>query len=445
MWMTRRQRLGQGAVAVVLVAVAVAAAGAAGLGLGGDEPGARPRPSATPTATAVEVPDLSRVVGRRGPAVPERVRSATADKAQSKLWFQDGTWWGLLYDRRSGSTQINRLDRQSRGWVSTGVVVDDRDHARGDALWDGHKLYVATGTTYESSWGAPPSAHDVRDGSALLKRFSYLPAQRTYRLDRGFPALIHSGASESLTLDKDSTGKLWVTYTRLGKVFVDRTTGSDTSWGRPFVLPGPGTRVNPDDTSAVVAFAGSEIGVFWSNQDTRAFYFAVHDDGAADHAWRTEVAYGLHAGGCARGCANDHMSVKALPDGRVFAAVKTANRKPGQPFIVLLVRSAAGWATHDVGTVEERTTRPLVVLDAQARRVYLFTVVPEEGGAVYYKRSDLDDISFGPGLGRPVLSGGGRINNPTSTKQVVDSESGLLVLAFDNSTNHYWFDTVPVG
>ena len=211
------------------------------------------------------------------------------------------------------------------------------------------------------------------------------------------------------------------------------------------MLPGNAARVNSDDTSAVVAFGGSEIGVFWSNQDTRAFYFAVHDDAADDRAWRIEVAYGRHAAGCARGCANDHMSVKALPDGRVFAAVKTANKRPGLPFIVLLVRSATGWVAHDAGTVEERLTRPLVVLDDEARLVYLFTVVPEEGGAVYYKKSDVDDIAFERGLGTPVLSGGARINNPTSTKQVVGDETGLLVLASDNASNRYWFDTVPVG
>jgi hypothetical protein len=437
--MTRRQWIGPAAVVVALVVVA--AAGAARLGPGERDGTTRPRAVGL---AAGQPPDQGRLVGVRGPAVPAGTRSPTADKAQSKLWFQDGHWWGLLYDARTRSTEIHRLDPQPRAWVSTGVVVDRRDHTRADALWDGHKLYVATSTTYRSSWGHPPSDHDVRDGSALLKRYTYVRAERTYRLDPGFPARIHAGASESITLDRDSTGQLWVTYTRFGRVFVNRTTGSDTSWGRPFALPGAPARVNADDTSAVVAFAGSEMGVFWSNQDARAFYFAIHDDAAADRAWRIELVYGRHANGCARGCATDHVSVKALPDGRVFAAVKTANRKPGLPFIVLLVRSASGWVAHEVARVAERNTRPLVVLADEPRRIYLFTVVPEEGGAVYCKTSDLDHIAFGRGLGTPVLSGGERINNPTSTKQVVDDESGLVVLGSDTATGHYWYDTVPV-
>ena len=458
--MTRRHWFG--AVAVATALVAVAAAGISRSGVREDEESrhraagsatAAPEASRSTTAAATgrsateEDPDphVDRVVGRRGPSFPNGMRSPTDDKAQSKLWFHDGRWWGLLYDVRAGATVIYRLDPQRRVWVNTGVVVDDHDHDRGDALWDGHKLYVATGTTYDSNWGSPPTAGEVRAGSAVLQRFSYHPATRSYRRDPGFPVRIHSGASESITLDKDSTGQLWVTYTRLGKVFVNRTTGGDRSWGRPFVLPGAAARVNSDDTSAVIAFGGDEIGVFWSNQDTRAFYFAVHDDAAEDRAWRIEVAYGRHFSGCSRGCANDHMSVKALPDGRVFAAVKTANKRPGQPFIVLLVRSATGWSAHEAGTVEELYTRPLIVLDDQARTVYLFAVVPEEGGAVYYKKADVDDIEFEPGLGTPLLNKGKRINNPTSTKQLVDGESGLLVLGSDNSTNRYWFNTVPLG
>ena len=232
-----------------------------------------------------------------------------------------------------------------------------------------------------------------------------------------------------------------MTYTRFGRVLLNHTTGDDTSWGKPFVLPDAAARVSSDDTSALVAFGGNQVGVFWSNQNKRTFYFAVHDDSAADDAWRTEIAYGQHVAGCARGCANDHMSLKTLPDGRVFAAVKTANRQPDLPLIVLLVRSATGWASYEAGTVNELLTRPLVLLDDEKNLVHLFTVVPEEGGAIYVKTSDMDEIEFEPGLGDPFISGGRDINNPTSTKQTVGRESGLVVLASDNTTHRYWHNT----
>ena len=389
----------------------------------------------------VEKPDLARVVGHRGPAIPRNVRGATGDKSQSKLWFQDRRWWAIMYNMRAGATQIHRLDPKRRAWVTTGVVVDARDDARADALWDGNKLYVATSTAYNSSWGHPPTRDDVRAGSALLLRFSYLPREKSYRLDPGFPATIRAGSSESITLGKDSTGQLWATYTRSGKVFVNRTTGADEAWGEPFVLPTAAATVTSDDTSALVAFGRRQVGVLWSNQKERAFHFAVHDDTAPDKEWRTEVAYGQRVGGCSRGCANDHISLKALPDGRVFAAVKTANSQPHLPFIVVLVRDGSGWARHVAGTVGELHTRPLVVLDNEKKALHLFTVVPEIGGVVYYKTTNVDRIAFEPGLGVPFMSGGRRINNPTSTKQTLGSRSGVAVLATER-IGHYWHNTL---
>ena len=386
-------------------------------------------------------PDLRRVVGRRGPVYARSVRAPSGDKAQSKLWFQDGRWWALMAHSPSGATQIHRLDSKRQVWVPTGVVVDERDRARGDVLWDGHKLYVASRTAYVSSWKRAPTEREVRAGSALLLRFSYLPDKKSYRLDPGFPAKIAGGSSESITLAKDSTGELWVTYTRFGRVFLNRTLGADDAWGKPFMLPDPAAAVDSDDTSAVIAFGGSRVGVLWSNQKERAFYFAVHDDAAADRTWHTEVAYGHGVGGCSTGCANDHISMRALPDGRLFAAVKTANRLPDQPFIVVLARDRRGWTSHNAGVVEELHTRPLIVLDDERMLLHLLTVVPEEGGAVYCRTTDINNVVFRRGLGTPWLSGGGRINNPSSTKQTVNSTSGLVVLASDEASKHYWYNT----
>src|SRR3954451_15244456 len=73
-----------------------------------------------------------------------RVQVPSDDKPQSKLWFQDGSWWALMYSATAYATTIRRLDPASQTWFDTGTVVDARPTARGDALWDGatHKLYV---------------------------------------------------------------------------------------------------------------------------------------------------------------------------------------------------------------------------------------------------------------------------------------------------------------
>jgi hypothetical protein len=384
------------------------------------------------------------------------VQSPTDDKPQSKLWFQDGSWWGLLYSPGAHATNIHRLDLSAQTWIDTGTVVDTRPTARGDALWDGNKLYVVSGTTVISEFSSPPNPGDVSAGSAELSRFSYNSVAKSYSLDAGFPATVHAGSTESITLAKDSTGELWVSYTQVAadnssNVYVAHSVGGDTTWSAPLVLPTTAASVHYDDISAIVAFQGDKIGVMWSNQLTRKFYLAVHRDGFPDDSWSTEVAYGGGVGGCSTGCANDHLSLKQLSSdgsGRVFVALKTANRNTGQPFVVLAVRdSGAAWSAYPFGTVEDLHTRPMVMIDQEHRQVYVFAVSPEVGGTIYYKKASIDNISFPPGLGTPFMQSGQDtdISSPTSTKQNVNGATGLVVLASANTRGYYWHNYLSLA
>jgi hypothetical protein len=380
-----------------------------------------------------------------------RVEIPTADKPQSKLWFQDGSWWGVLYSPLTGSTRIHRLEPSTQSWIDAGTTVDQRPNARADVLWDGGKLYVVSATTVVSEWGNPPLDADVNAGSAQLSRFSYDAAGRSYSLDPGFPVTVHDGSTESITLAKDSMGKLWATFTQNSQVWVNRSLGTDSQWGQPFLLPVTGAAAHYDDISAVTAFQRDKIGVMWSNQSTRKFYFATHRDGDPDGTWQSEIAYGGGVGGCSSGCANDHLNVKQLTSdgtGRVFAAIKTANRNTGQPFVMLIVRDAQGtWRSHVFGVVEDLHTRPMIMIDEEHRRLFMFAVAPEVGGGIYFKQTSLDAISFPPGVGTPFIQGSqdGDISNPTTTKQNVNSATGLVVLASANRNAYYWHNSMSLA
>jgi hypothetical protein len=384
------------------------------------------------------------------------VQTPTEDKTQSKLWFQDGSWWGVLYSPIAQGTSIHRLDSASQQWQDTGRVVDRRPTARADVLWDGQKLYVLSATTVVSEFSSPANPDDVAAGSSELSRYSYQPITKTYSLDPGFPATVHQGSTESTTLAKDSTGMLWSTYTRVApdntsQVYITHTTGSDMSWSTPVVLPGTtASTVHYDDISAVIAFQGDKVGVMWSNQLTRKIYFAVHRDGTPDSSWQTEIAYGGGVGGCSTGCANDHVSLRPLStdgSGRVYAAVKTANRNAGQAFVELLVRDRkSAWSGYEFGAVQDLHTRPMVMIDEQHREVFMFAVSPEVGGTIYYKKSSIDDIAFAPGAGTPFIQSSADvdISNPTSTKQNVTATTGIVVLASANMHGNYWHNTMSL-
>jgi hypothetical protein len=378
------------------------------------------------------------------------VDNPTGEKPQSKLWFNDGTWWASMFNRTVEEYHIYRYDRATHAWSDTGTLIDERNSSKADTLWDGKHLYVAT--------VGPQTANTSH--AARILRYSYDPTTKSYTLDPGFPVTITSGGLETIVLDKDTTGKLWVTYTQTKKVYVNRTLSNDQTWGTPFVVPVKGTSVTADDISAVVAF-DSQIGVMWSNQVDSAMYFATHVDGDPDNVWqgsRTAIQGPNYA--------DDHISLRSLQaadsSGRVFAAVKTSlndlsNPNPNAPLALLLVRDRDGnWTNHVFGRVGDNHTRPIVMLDEEHRDLYMFATAPCcTGGAIYYKKTSLNNVSFSDGLGTPFIQSptDTSINDATSTKQNVSSATGLMVMASSGTvvgtggtgSGYYWHNIMDLG
>jgi hypothetical protein len=361
----------------------------------------------------------------------------TAAKMQSKLWFNDGVWWGILFNGSSEEFHIYRYDRTEDTWSDTGTLVDARNTSRADALWDDGHLYVLSAGTEAS----------LEKDSARILRYSYNPSTARYSLDKDFPVTVTEGGMEAITIAKDTTGKLWATYTQgdeLRRVYVTHTLGGDdSSWVKPFVLPLRGTTVSSDDVSGIVAF-GSKIGLMWGNQYDESglsgYYFATHADGEPDDTWRLDKRVP------GAGAANDHINLKADSEGRVYAVLKTRrdriDRDLDAPYSMLWVRDQDGsWTSHVFGTVGDSHTRSLALIDEEQRLLYMFASSPTcSGGKVYYKRTDLDDISFEDGRGILFMQGpeGTNVGDATSTKQNLDEVAGLLVVASDKYRGYYY-------
>lgn len=370
----------------------------------------------------------------------------TGEKPESKLWWNDGFWWGSLWAHQSQEYRIFRFDPATQGWKDTGTVLDDRRSSKADVLWDEsrQKLYVASHVFTEVG---QPADNSVEWGR--LYRFTYSRGTQTYTLDSGFPVNVTQGRSKTLVLEKDSFGRLWVTYVESGKVMVNRSMSSDLDWGVPFVLPGSteAVTVGSVDLSSAVAFQGDKIGVMWSNQLADKTYFALHRDGDADTVWQAEET-AWPGSSCSGVCTNDYLNLKSHGSGRVFAAHKTGLTEPDDPLVVLLVRQPTGtWEHHVFGRRLQNHGRPIVLLDEEHGRIYLFASRPEAGGAIYFKTSDIDSIEFPEGFGEPFIesSGDTNIHNATSTKQNLSRNSGLLVIASDQDTRFYFHNFLNLG
>jgi methionine-rich copper-binding protein CopC len=356
----------------------------------------------------------------------------SADKPQSKLWFADGSWWALMVAAGGTATYIHRLMPDHTWQKASTAPVDSRPNSTGDALWSPstNQVWVVSRIT---------------GGNAIVDRFTYDSAGKSWALDSGFPKTIQSGGSESATIDQDSTGRFWVTWTRASTVWVTHSTdATGSSWVAPFKPAVADTTLKADDISALLGF-GTSIGVLYSDQQSGGFHFAIHDDGAPDTSWRSE-----DVDNDIPNFADDHINLKQLagdPQGRVFAAIKTsandpAGAKPSDPLTGVLIRTpdangVGTWSFAVTGTVADDQTRPMIMIDATNQRLYYFATAPQSGGDIIYKSAPLSDVQFAPGRGSSFVDVQPLVNNASGAKEPVTGATGMVVLASAQGQQRY--------
>jgi len=340
-------------------------------------------------------------------------KNATADKPQAKAWYQDGSWWSILDSGQEGSF-IFRLEGEV--WRRTAAVYQaSQTHA--DVLSNLNDLCVLV-------WGGQ---------KAHFLRYRYRDPERSYSLVPGYPVgLDLLQGSETAVLARDSRGRLWVTYESQGSVYVSYAE-SGLNWCEHQSI---GCGLANDDISSVISWDG-RLGVFWSDQNQESLHFRVRGDSHPLPEWgQIEV---VAKGGLV---ADDHINL-AEHDGLVYAVTKTSvdDAKggvsgPTQAQIILNVRSDEGeWSMYDVAPLSsENVTRPIIVLDEENREAYVFY---RNGDKIVYKRSLMAEIDFSSEPSVAIEVEGVTLNNVTSTKQNVNSTTGLLVLATGNDGRAY--------
>jgi hypothetical protein len=388
----------------------------------------------------------------------------TAEKPESKLWWNDGFWWAVMYNTDFEEYRIYRLNWGTQTWEDTGVSVDEREEARADALWDqaNQKLYILSHFKTDN-----PAPTNNALNRARLYRFSYDEALDSYVRDNlggSEPYVnVNGDKTETAVVDKDSLGRLWVTYisrpnsgTEDYQVYVNSSTApglaGDAVWDTPFSLGDviSNAHVAVTDIASLIAF-GDNIGVMWSRQISGTLpisytlNFAVHPNASAMNAgWvHTQITLPVGLG------ADDHINLKSLQvnsAGQVFAAIKLEpDGAPGTaPMVGMVTRDTDGsFDFHTYSTVDDNDTRPILLLDDVADQVYFFVTGKPGGSMICFKTleitsplSDMGDFPEGDCgdafIEDSVVDG---IDNATSTKQKVNEDTtGVVVLASDDIT-----------
>ncbi|MGB3717868.1 MAG: hypothetical protein WA996_25915, partial [Candidatus Promineifilaceae bacterium] len=81
------------------------------------------------TSFAVEVPTAHYTldIGYLGTTFSGTLKTQpTAANPESKLWWNDGFWWGSLWNITAEEYRIYRLNWGTQAWEDTGVAIDDR-------------------------------------------------------------------------------------------------------------------------------------------------------------------------------------------------------------------------------------------------------------------------------------------------------------------------------
>ena len=440
------------------------------------------------TAVNINPPGTPLNVGYLGfswfdPADPGPIGDPTGEKPQSKLWWNDGFWWGSMYNPKvdADAFHIYKLHMGTQTWVDTGVKLDDvrepgvdPKNVKADTLWDAanNKLYVVSHVYADN-----PSPVNNAVNFGRLFSYTYDPLLQTYTKDTGFPVTVNKDKTETLVVDKDSTGRLWVTYvskaskTAPYQVYVNNSLADDLTWDEPFPVPMASGEelVDQGDISTLVAFE-DKIAVLWSNQSTGNLNLAIHAGNDPKTGW-THNVIPLPAGTTI----DDHLNVKSLAvnaSGQLFAVVKLSDPSPAPPIpdpkrpdIVVAARDTNGsFSTHTYSLREENDTRPIVMVDEDANKLYVFATGKEGGSQICYKEltipsppdplSAMGDFPL-PGDDDPVYpypeSCGNlfiedtfnkNMDNPTSMKRNANNATGIVVLAADDITDQVYAHNV---
>jgi hypothetical protein len=391
-----------------------------------------------------------------------------SDKPQSKLWYTDGSWFAgmFLYQASppKSENRIFRLNQTTHAWSLTSTIVDTRDTSHADYYWDegDQTLWVAS--------VLPPNVTNpiatAADGIRIYK-YAYNAATNVYTAAPGFPITIpgttsvantFAGGAWTVTINRESaSGRLWLAWPKVHDVMYSYSDDGGATWSNRAQVPVQvGNSINSDtlshsDSASLITF-GTKVGIAWSDQDNlpaasdNGFYFAVIDDGADPSVagnWTLEKLPTLTTPGQT---ADNHMNLKATSDGTVYMVGKTGKDTAGcatnqnAVLIELFNRTPAGtWTSHLVGTVGDCNTRPQVVISEELDTAYVFLTSPNGGGVIYRKSAPLsgpEAFDFRGAAdttiqrGTPFIQSATEtlIDDPSTTKQVVTSASGIVVV-----------------
>ncbi|KAA2243357.1 hypothetical protein F0L74_12710 [Chitinophaga agrisoli] len=347
----------------------------------------------------------------------------TADKPQSKLWFQDNCWWALL--PRSNGPSL--WQRTTGGWKEHPEVNGSLKAVPGRAdVWADKDGVTAVG---------------VAQDSLVVFRLTSSGPDKPWKAT--VLAVLKTPAKEDIetaTIARDDAGEWWVAADGATTVYAWHA-GAKGAWSQAISMK---RGIGKDDISVITALPGAVM-VSWSNQKEDAVQYRLHRNGHAANDWEGQ---GIVEAG--NKTADDHLHTALTADGTVWMVSKNSIDSNSCPQLVLRVRNPAGvWSNFPYAprTAEAEPSRPVII--AVAQRGLLLT-----GHTIYDKTgrnkdriefAEIDTTRAGILVRKQVVivadaSLQARVNNCTVSRAPFPADAPWIVLASDETGRVYEAD-----
>jgi len=349
------------------------------------------------------------------PVLKVDVPFPTKDKPQSKIWYDQQSWWAWL-PAKDGSSVWRRTPQ---GWQRQTHLDAALRGLPGQA----------------DVWADGGEVRAVLVGGSELAVLALRWANGRYALE-GAPVRwkLSGPAPETATIARARDGRWWVAYDQGSNIFARGSLDPDGErWTEP-------VRINErdvaeDDICAVVSLPEGP-GVIWSDQNSDAIYFRL-----IGRAIETVAQGGLTA--------DDHINAAVAADGTLYLATKNSRDEVGQPQLVLRIRHRAGWWTnlpYALRTEAGEPSRPIVVLGSGPDQLFLVHTFYERKPAS--ERRDyiaglaanparlLLDLPFSP----IAHAADRRLNDATGPKGAYPDRGPWIILSSDQQGNVYEAD-----
>jgi hypothetical protein len=348
-------------------------------------------------------------------------KDPTADKPQSKLWYQDDSWWALL-PRSSGPSLWQRT---AAGWKEHPEVNQTLQNIPGRAdVWAEKDAVTAVGVSPDS-----------------LVVFRLIPNHGQFKTQILAALKIPIKENiETATIARDAKGAWWVAADGNTSIYIWHSTDGHT-WSKAILLK---EGVSKDDICTVTRIKGAVL-VIWSNQKDQAVQCRQHQNNTPPDHWSAET--NIETG---HETADDHLHTALTSDGTLWLVTKNSVDSNAFPQLVLRVRhpSDGSWSNFPYAprTPQAEPSRPVIIATPTGALIEAHTIYDKTDrykGRIVFTRIDTSTaniLTHEQTLIQPDVNLHAIINNCTTPKAPFPDGAPWIVLASDAQGRVYEVD-----